>query len=42
MGMAPIDPIESRYQRIRVRIEAGSSWTYVRGAQPETEGAGDR
>src|SRR6516164_10762240 len=26
MGMSPIDPIEARYQRGRVRIVAGSSW----------------
>ena len=42
MGMAPIDPIESRYQRIRVRIAAGSGWTYARGTQPDSEEAGDR
>jgi hypothetical protein len=42
MGMSPIDPIEARYQRARVRIVAGSSWTFARGVEPETQMAGDR
>jgi len=42
MGMAPIDPIEARYQRGRVRIVAGSSWTFARGVEPESQVAGDR
>jgi hypothetical protein len=42
MGMSPIDPIEARYQRGRVRIVAGSSWTFARGIEPESQVAGDR
>src|SRR6516225_826160 len=42
MGMSPIDPIEARYQRGRVRIVAGSSWSFARGIEPESQVAGDR
>ena len=42
MGVCPIDPIESRYQRARVRIEAGSFWSYAKGTQPFTQIAGER
>jgi len=42
MGMSPIDPIEARYQRGRVRIVAGSSWSFARGIEPEVQTAGDR
>ena len=42
MGMSPIDPIEARYQRGRVRIVAGSVWSFARGIEPEVQTAGDR
>jgi hypothetical protein len=41
-GQACFNPIESRYQRGRVRIVAGSAWTFIRGIQPNTQLAGDR
>ena len=40
-GQAPIN-IESRYQRAHVRILAGSSWTYARGIQSDSQLAGER
>jgi hypothetical protein len=40
-GWAP-QLIESRYQRERIRIAAGASWTYCRGVQPDGMGAGER
>lgn len=42
VGVAPIDPIESRYQRARIRIAEGTFWSYARGVQPFTSPAGDR
>lgn len=33
--------VETRYARARVRIPAASSWSYVRGVQPESVLAGD-
>jgi hypothetical protein len=41
-GQAGIDPIESRYQRVRIRIDEGTFWTYARGVQPFTQPAGER
>jgi hypothetical protein len=41
-GQACFNPIESRYQRGRVRIVAGTAWTFARGIQPNSQLAGDR
>lgn len=40
-GQASLN-IESRYQRAHVRILAGSTWTFVRGVQADSQTAGDR
>lgn len=40
-GFAP-QLVESRYNRAKVRIPAGSTWSYCRGVQPEAQPAGDR
>lgn len=40
-GWAP-QLVESRYQKGRIRIPAGSSWTYATGIQPDGQGAGER
>ena len=41
-GQACFNPIELRFQRGRVRIVAGTAWTFVRGIHPNTQLAGDR
>jgi hypothetical protein len=33
--------VETRYARAKLRIPAGSIWTYARGVQPESVTAGD-
>ena len=40
-GQAPIN-IESRYQRAHIRIIAGTSWTFARGVQADSQQAGER
>lgn len=42
MGQVSVGPIESRYQRMRLRLPAGASWTYARGVHPDTALSGDR
>lgn len=34
--------IESRYQKGRLRIPYGTSWTFAKGLQPDGQGAGER
>lgn len=34
--------VESRYQRGRMRIPYGSSWSYAKGVQPDAQTAGER
>jgi hypothetical protein len=40
-GQAPLD-IESRYQRVHVRIVAGTAWSFARGAQTDSQLGGER
>jgi hypothetical protein len=40
MGWAPA-LLESRFQRAKLRIPYGSSWTYALGCQPDGQAAGD-
>ena len=42
MGQISINPTESRYQRMRLRLPAGAGWSYARGVHPDTIVAGDR
>jgi hypothetical protein len=42
MGQISINPIETRYQRMKLRFPAGATWTYSKGVRPDTQISGDR